>query len=307
MATVTELPLVQTEEGLPPFRLQEPISSLALTPFAARAAHGSKVSTVGELAVLVFERDKECLSMGQGHIEEIRRKIEQFVGKPPYAQERHIDISSLLRLALIPLEGLDRGIIAIRCQLHNVATLSPQEIKEAEMALLSDRDGKFTRAMETAQQKIAAPTLSFLEQVFKGLIRPWLDQRGGVTHECELKQFCFEKSKDIDYATFGRVWVLFERLLNTPFLFSSFLCHVRGKVWAFSEKEALVRGIISDAQALIREGQGGANLKELARALSRCRLAEWEECTPPTVARILFWSFTDFSDQMAGRDEPAQR
>ena len=78
-------------------------------------------------------------------------------------------------------------------------------------------------------------------------------------------------------------------------------------MWAFSEKEALVRGIISDAQALIREGQGGANLKELARALSRCRLAEWEECTPPTVARILFWSFTDFSDQMAGRDEPAQR
>ena len=278
-----------TEEGLSPFRLLEPISSLALTPFAAKAA--SRASTVGELAALVFERDKECMGMGQGHLEEIRRKIEEFIGRPPYGPQPHLDIASLLRLALLPLSGLDRAILAYRCQLQTIAGISPQEGKEVEMAFLRDRDGKFAHALDAARQKTAV--LPLLEQVFVGLVRPWMVRQGGVAHEQEIRQFCFEKTVDADYRIFERIEGLLEHILEVPFLFAPFLCRAQSGLWTVSAKEqANVAGIIEDAKTLIQVKREKASLKELARALARCRAAEWEECTPPIVERILFWSFT---------------
>ena len=278
-----------TEEGLLSFRLQEPIASLALTPFAARAAIGSKAATVGELASLIFERDKECLGMGQGHIEEIRRKIEQFVGSPPYPLEQQVDFGSLLRLALLSLESLDRSIIAIRCQVQTIAAIPPQEIKEAEMALLRDRDGKFARAIEAAQQKADAALRPLLEQLFIGLIRPWLIRQGGIAHEREFKQFCFERSTDLDSTTFGHLWTLLEHITSKgAFLFAPLLSSAPGGLWAISEKErTFAAEIIEDAKILSQDER--ANLNELARVLFRCRSAKWQECTPAIIERILFW------------------
>lgn len=288
-----QLPIVQADEGLPPFRLLEPISSLGLTPFALKAAKASKASTVGELAILVFEKDKECLSMGQGHIEEIRRKIELFIGRPPYALEQCIDFGSLLRLTLLPLDGGDRGIIAIRCQLQSIVGLTPQESKEAEMALLRDREGTFQRALETARLKGAPTAVSLLEQIFEGLVCPWIARRGGIIHEQELIQFCYEKSNSQDFGAFERTCSLLQALLQTPFLFASSLRRVEGTIWALTDKEQeRALQIISDAKTLVGKEQGKANLKELARVLSRCRFTGWEECSSHTIERILFWYFT---------------
>ena len=288
-----QLPLAQAEEGLPSFRLLEPIASLGLTPFALKAAKASKAATVGELASLVFEKDKECLSMGQGHIDEIRRKIELFIGRPPYALEQRIDFGSLLRLTLLPLDGGDRGIIAIRCQLQSIVGLTPQESKEAEMALLRDRDATFEKALETARLKGATTALSLLEEIFAGLIHPWIARRGGIVHEQELVQFCYEKSNSQDLTTFERIRTLLQNLLQTPFLFASSLCRVEGAIWALTDKEqARAVQIISDAKTLVGKEQDKANLKELARALSRCRFTGWEECSSHTIERILFWYFT---------------
>ena len=288
-----QLPLSQAEEGLLPFRLLEPITSLGLTPFALKAAKASKASTVGELAILVFEKDKECLAMGQGHIEEIRRKIELFIGRPPYALEQSIDLGSLLRLTLLPLDGADRGIIALRCLLQPIVALTAQEAKEAEMSLLRDRDGKFKKALETARVKGAATTLSLLDQIVTGLIRPWIARRGGIIHEQELIQFCYEKSNSEDFESFERIRMLLQNILQTPFLFTSFLCQVEGKIWALTEKEQVQAvQIISDAKTLVGKERDKANLKELARALARCRLTGWEECSSHTIERILFWYFT---------------
>jgi hypothetical protein len=288
-----QLPLSQTEEGLVPFRLLEPLSSLGLTPFALKAAKASKTSTVGELATLVFEKDKECMGMGQGHIEEIRRKIELFIGPPPYALEHSIDFGSLLRMTLLPLDGSDRGIIATRCQLQSIVALTPQESKEAEMALLRDRDGKFAKALEAARLKGASTASSLLEQIFVGLVRPWIARRGGIAHERELVQFCYEISNGLDFETLERVRALLQNLLQLPFLFASSLCQVEGSIWALSDKDReRALQIITDAKALVGKEQEGANLKDLARALARCRFTGWEECSSHTIERILFWHFT---------------
>ena len=159
------------------------------------------------------------------------------------------------------------------------------------MAFLRDRDGKFARALEAARQKTAV--LPLLEQVFIGLVRPWMVRQGGVAHEQEIRQFCFEKTVDADFRTFERIGALLEHILEVPFLFAPFLCHAQNGLWTLSSKEqAAVLGIISDARTLIQVERDKANLKELARALSRCRAVEWEECSPPIVERVLFWSFT---------------
>jgi hypothetical protein len=132
-----------------------------------------------------------------------------------------------------------------------------------------------------------------LEQIFVGLVRPWIARRGGIAHERELIQLCYEISNGQDFETIERIRALLQNLLQKPFLFASSLCQVEEGIWALSDKERVkALQIITDAKTLVGKEQERANLKELARALARCRFTGWEECSSHTIERILFWHFT---------------
>jgi hypothetical protein len=271
------LPFHDGERGISPLRLLEPITSLNLTPFATKAARGIGVATVGDLATFVFDPSKECRGLGQGHIEEIRRKIEQFVGKPPYEREYCIEIASLLRLSLCDIDASEKALIVTRCHLQQVIPLSPQESREAEISLIKDKDQKFLKSIEKARLKASEKILALLNTIFCGFVKPWMLQRGGIAHEREILLFVFEaqRAPSHEYTTIGESilsqssissalptpktsgkgifdvehtsltkYTIFEKslsLLNlltgSSFLFSHSLCHVTGKVWALSPQE----------------------------------------------------------------------
>ncbi len=308
------LPIPEKGGGITPLRLLEPIASLNLTPFAAKAARGIGVATVGELAAFVFDPSKECRGLGQGHLEEIHRKIDQFVGKPPYGREQHLDIPSLLRLSLGEIDASERAIIITRCDLQKVIPLSSQESREAEMVLGKEKDRKFLQIVEKARQKTSEKIASLLEMIFHGFLEPWMAQRGGVAHESEIMACLFEahitvshhllESKEPD--TLSTTWEeyrlmdtslrLLQLLTNTDFLFARSLCHVAGKIWAVTPQEqARTMAILQDADMLIGKGEEKVSLQALAQAVEECRFEQWDGCSRASIQRLLFWHYTQTS------------
>jgi hypothetical protein len=324
------LPIHDEVHGIPPFRLLEPINSLRLTPFAAKAARGIGASTVGDLAAFVFDPAKDCRSLGQGHIEEIRRKIELFAGKPPYQPELRFDFASLLRLSLSEIESNQKAIIVAYCELQQVIPLSSQESREAENSLAKDKEKKFLQTVEAARRKNGAKIPSLLEMVFHGLVRPWMTKRGGAAHEREITMFLFEAQQEclepsaipseqpaasaamtsseekvtvfsgqreeevsfLDYPLFEKGLSLLSLIANSPFLFSGHVCHVDGKVWALTlQDKARALAILQDAAMLIGKGKEGTSLKALAKAVEECRFEQWDPCAYASIERLLFWHF----------------
>jgi hypothetical protein len=294
------LPFQDGEQGIPPLRLLEPISSLHLTPFAAKAVRGIGVATVGNLAIFVFDPSKECRSLGQGHIEEIRRKIEHFVGKPPYAREQRLEISSLLRLSLCNIDPSEKALIVTQCQLQQIAPLSPQESREAEVSLTRDKERKFQQAIEKVRLKDSEKIRALLDMIFCGFVRPWMQQRGGIAHEREIFMFLFEiqvidgQGGLLEYRLFEKSLTLLTLIADTSFLFSQSLCHVEGKIWALSPPEQVrTLEILQDAKMLIGKGREGVGINALAIALEECRFEQWDPSAHASTERLLFWYYLD--------------
>ncbi len=293
-----QLAIHDEEEGLPPLRLQEPIASLQLTPFAAKAARSIEASTVGELADTVFDASKECRSLGQGHLDEIRRKIEQFVGTPPYPHERHLDLPSLLRLSLCDVEASERAGIVVRCGLQPLVLLSPQEIREAEVAIAIDKQQKWFQILEKARQQGADRLHSLVDRLFHGLVRPWVSKRGGLAHEEEIMRFLFDAQGQgadrCDYGLFEKAIRLLLLLANADFLFERPLFPIARRLWALTPNDQTrARTMLQDADILMDTLKGGSNLRALARAVEECRFEQWDACTCATIERLLFWYYRE--------------
>lgn len=311
------LPFDTNEEGIPPFRLFEPLSSLNLTPFAAKAIRSIGASTIGDAALFVFDPTKECRGLGQGHLEEIRRKIEEFVGPPPYSREYSFDIASLLRLSLSTLEPSERAFVVTFFRLQQAVFVTPQEMREAEVMLLKDKDRKFKGIIEKAAVKSGNRTRELLDLVFCGLLRPWMVRRGGLAHEHEIHQFFFEHSRlpyyekhppsstllpnpqkrdstPLGFDLFERCLHLLTLLTGLGFLFSEHLCHVIGKVWAISEQEkAQAQAILDDAMMLFRNRNADTSLQDLAAAVKQCRFGQWDTCPASLIRGFLFWHYLE--------------
>ena len=305
-------PFQDGEKGITPLRLLEPISSLHLTPFAAKAVRGIGATTVGDVAAFIFDTSKDYRGLGQGHIEEIRRKVEQFVGTPPYQKEQHIDVASVLRLALADIEPKERAAIVTRYQLQQLVLLSAQESREAEVMLAIDKERKFAKIIEKAKRKSSEKILSLLNMIFNGFILPWMQQRFGIASEQEISMFLFESQGPltsctessslsvrkesaegiIDYKLFERSLTILQLLTSTSMLFSQSLYPVANQVWAISEQDqARARAILQDAHILIGKRNEKESLYALAQAVEECRFGQWDPCACAAIERLLFWYY----------------
>jgi hypothetical protein len=285
---------VTENEGIPPLRLTEPITSLQLTPFALKAARSTGVKNVGELATFIWQ--KEGKGLGQGHIEEIRRKIEQFVGKPPFLHEHIIDWTALLRLALSPLESTDKSILVTYTQVQSLVPLSPQETKEAQILLHRNAKEKFQDTLIKAQKKTIEVLQPLTSTVFKSLVKPLILKRGGVVHSLELNELLLEHGTISSYPLFDKTICLLESLLGQTPLFLSQLYHVPKSFWAISPSyQRLANTVLEDAHSLLKK-ETPTNLHSLAYVLARYRMSQWDAWPIDAIKRLLFWQFLNLKD-----------
>ncbi len=162
-------------EGLPTFRLKEPISSLGLSAFAAKVLLSKEICTVDD--AYRFIRSNADKGLGQSHIEEIEAKLNAFVGKNPYCLQKTIDWQSIVRTACKDLGAKERYFLLARFLLEDLAPITTQELQELE---------------RIKPKTPVVPDLAFidasLQAIGQAYLLPWLTNRHGISIETELQE-----------------------------------------------------------------------------------------------------------------------
>lgn len=173
------------QESLPTFRVKEPLSSLGLTPFALKHLMARQITTIEQAAILFASDPNSYKSLGQSHIEEIKEKINAFVGKAPFAYQKTVDWESLVRIITAGLDTKERTCLLARYQLSQLFETSAADHQEI-MRLSREQIAK------TIDQALSKIGTDFVQQslavICEAFVRPWLRRRHGFATESEIYQ-----------------------------------------------------------------------------------------------------------------------
>lgn len=185
------------QEALPSFRLQEPISSLGLSAFAAKVLHTKEIRTCDQACHFALNGSHKGL--GQSHIEEIEAKIAAFMGKNPFSLQKTVDWQSLVRISCHELEAKVRYCLLARYGLEELSGVT--SIEAQEVGRLSFE--QITKLIDHAQLQLISRQSSFIDNALSSIadayIRPWLKCRHGFAPASEIYERLFQISHTPKY------------------------------------------------------------------------------------------------------------
>jgi hypothetical protein len=171
------------------FVLTEPIHMLGLSPSVEKIAYAHHLLCLQDLLKLDLQRFALHKGIGQGHVEEIKLKLNEYMQGKPIGKCKKVDLSSLLKNAL---GGLDRKHVQLVLEpfrLGGMMPLTALERLEIKKMSLPEREA-IRSGLQT--QLAAGPVLEYvcekLEQIISVFIKPWLRQRQGFGTTSELHE-----------------------------------------------------------------------------------------------------------------------
>lgn len=180
------------QEALPSFRLQEPISSLGLSSFAAKVLHTKEIRTCDQACHFLINGSHKGL--GQSHIEEIEAKITAFMGKNPFSLQKTVDWQSLVRISCHALDGHMRYCLLARYGLEELSQVTSVEVQEVGRLSFE----QITKLIDQAEVHLLSRQTDFIEGALSSIadayIRPWLKYRHGFAPASELYERLFQIS-----------------------------------------------------------------------------------------------------------------
>ncbi len=168
---------------MPSIKLQEPIKVLKLSPVAAKVLEQHGIHLLNDLykkkpGDLVYIK-----GLGQGHIDEIEKKMSEYLGEGQLERSRSVDFVGLLRAFLSELRPKEAALVLQPHRLSHLFKLTAAE--EAEMRHLSNEQKEDLRTQICENLKRRDSFLSEqLESVIAVFVKPWIVGRLGLaTHE----------------------------------------------------------------------------------------------------------------------------
>lgn len=162
-------------------RLDEPIESLALSPFAMKSLTPYGCKTICELHQALYTMK----GLGQGHIEEIKEKIATYLGPFPLSKRTTVDFLSLIRIAFHGVDAKDRYFFLHSFSLGQLFPLKPNELHEIDKWSQEMKEKAFKRVQSAASKESIATKLDDIITVF---VKRWLFDRGGFAKGYELEE-----------------------------------------------------------------------------------------------------------------------
>lgn len=171
------------------FVLEEPIQVLKLSRHIEKNLIEQGLLTLGALSQTDFNALAFVKGMGQGHIVELKEKLQERIGEAGAIKPRRIDIYSWVRALAGEIEPKMAWAALEPFGLHEAIPLTPLESVEIKK-LTQERKND---CIDQAAFKLKSPykvkcvrdRLQEIEAVF---LRPWISVRGGVARETEIEE-----------------------------------------------------------------------------------------------------------------------
>ncbi|MDF2550435.1 MAG: hypothetical protein K0S07_1502 [Chlamydiales bacterium] len=174
---------------IPSFRLDEPIQVLELSQQAQQALLSMNKRSIRDLKNL---SDKDFLYMkglGQGHIDEIKRKLQNYTKGPSLERSYSIDFGGFLRCLVSDMQKITAYLLLEPFGLSSIIQLSPQQNSELKRLSPEKRRDLALQGNNilTSPEKNLYVAKKF-EGIAKAFIAPWLEKRHFLATEDELNE-----------------------------------------------------------------------------------------------------------------------
>lgn len=174
---------------IPSFIKNEPIQVLELSSLVERCliANGKKIlKDILEVDLQTFIFFK---GMGQGHIEEIKYKLSQYVEGTSLDCSEDIDFSSWLRTLVAALDRKKTSVALQPFHLNDLFPISPLENGEINRLTLEKRQEWIEEMhLQFQQPSRKQSVISHMKEIVDVFIRPWMRKRLGIAMKYELEE-----------------------------------------------------------------------------------------------------------------------
>ncbi|MGZ3633096.1 MAG: hypothetical protein ACXU9U_05595 [Parachlamydiaceae bacterium] len=213
----------QFQKFIPPFVYQEPIQVLDLSKRIEQNLLEQNKILLSDLLAHPLET-LAIKGIGQGHLDEISSKLQNYLDEHLNHCEQKIDFSSWLKTLLGTLDRKKCAVLLESFDLPSLLPLSPSD--HADLRKLSPE--KRSSWIEDAIQEICCSEKkqrvnADLQQIVDVFIKPWLCRRNGIAHRDELQEYLFKlgnfHSSSLPILLFVESLYFQDRFLLAPFLF----------------------------------------------------------------------------------------
>lgn len=192
-----------------PSLLQEPIQVLQLSKQIEKILLEKGYKTLKRLE----EASLQSLGLGQGHSEEVQRKLKHYTEGKPRKRISRIDFQSMIKCLFGNLEWKKVYVFLASFDINEWVVLSPAD--SADIKKLSF-DNKQAWSEEVKAQVDKNLLLQFYSEITDTWIKPWMMARGGLATSEEIKEALLLRCLDPAFAR-GALDLLFT--LDDPLKF----------------------------------------------------------------------------------------
>ena len=179
------------------FVLTEPIQVLRLSPHAEKILLANTKKLIQDLIGLESRDYLPLKGMGQGHIDEIQQKLQEYIGGRDLYHCREINFVALLRSLL---GSLDRKKISIALEPFHLAelfTLTSAEAVEARHLSADKREEWLQQIKGEFKSELRLQYLhGSMKKVIEVFVKPWIRQRNGFATQDEIEERIFRMCDD---------------------------------------------------------------------------------------------------------------
>lgn len=190
-----------------PTLLSEPLAVLQLSKPVEKTLLEKGYRTLGDLEQAVFH------DMGQGHIEEVKRKLRQYTEGKPRQKVARIDFQSLVKCLFADLEWKKVSVFLSGFDIAEWVVLSPADSADVKKLSFDNRQKWSDEVLERVLKK--QKTLEeFFSVIAETWIKPWMMARGGLATKEEITEALLLRSLESSFAK-GALGLFFS--LGDPF------------------------------------------------------------------------------------------
>jgi len=271
-------------QSMQSLRLDEPIESFSLSPFALKAIISRGIKTVGELCKAL----PQLQTLGLGHQDELQQKVTAQLGKNPFTPVKTVNFVALVRLLLNRCDAKDRYLLLERFDLVSLFPLKPNELHEIEKWDDSMRKKALIRVREGYPRSYFETKLKEITQAF---IVPWLQSRFGFARNDELGERLFMISEHDDEKQFYSIIELLQWLLGSSSLYQLTLQPIAPDLYAQdTHARKQYEDIVKTVQSYFYSAHSRYPLYQLIQFLQRDFAMRWKDYPQSLIEKVIGYS-----------------
>lgn len=194
-----------------PFVLDEPLEVLELHKQPEKWLREQGITHLGQLYNTDLTQFIFSKGMGQGHIDDINTKLNNYLSGKPLKRQYHIDFRSWITSILAPLSRKESFLLMETYCLEHSVVLTPMDLMEVRKMGSEQKDAH----VKEAKEKILVEkhkVIKRFREIESAFIRPWVFGRLGIASKEEVEERLKRKSLETDLKRWHFITALFPQM-----------------------------------------------------------------------------------------------